>query len=85
MKIQFIIYADMESLLDKVNTRHNNPEKSSTVKVNKHTASVYSLFTDCSLDNTKNKHDYYRKKDSMKNFWKDLIGHAIKITDTKKK
>ena len=27
MKASFIIYADMESLLEKINTYHNNPEK----------------------------------------------------------
>ena len=28
-----------------MNTCHNNPEKSSTAKINKHTPSGYSLFT----------------------------------------
>ena len=28
MKVPFIIYADLESLLEKVNTCHNNPKKS---------------------------------------------------------
>ena len=27
MKASFIIYADLECLLDKMNTCHNNPEK----------------------------------------------------------
>ena len=63
IKIPFIIYADMESLLDKINTCHSNPEKSSTTKIKKHTASGYSLFTHCSFDITKNKHDYYKGKD----------------------
>ena len=66
MKIQFINYADMESLLDKIGTCQSNPEKSSTTEINKHTASGYSLFTHCSFDTTKNKHDYYRGKDCMK-------------------
>ena len=42
-KIPFIIYADMEPLLDKIDTCHNNPEKSSTTQINKHTASIYLL------------------------------------------
>ena len=49
MKVPFIIYADLESLLEKMNTCHNNPEKSSTTKINKHTPSGYSLFTHCYL------------------------------------
>ena len=52
MKVPFIIYADLESLLEKMNTCHNNPEKSSTTKINKHTPSAYSLFTQCSFDTT---------------------------------
>ena len=67
MKIPFIFYADTESLLEKKKeTNQNNPEKSSTTKINKHTTSGYSLFTQCSFDNTKNKHDYYWGKDCMK-------------------
>ena len=45
VKVPFIIYADLEPLLEKMNTSHNNPEKSSTTKINKHTPSGYSLFT----------------------------------------
>ena len=29
MKVPVIIYVDLESLLEKMNTCHNNPEKSS--------------------------------------------------------
>ena len=72
MKIPFIIYADMECLVEKIDFCHNNPEKSSTTKINKHTASGYSLFTHCFYDVIKSKHDYYRDKDSMKSFCKDL-------------
>ena len=45
MKVSFIIYADIESLLEKMKTCHNNPENSLKTKINKHTASGYSLFT----------------------------------------
>ena len=71
MKVPFIIYADIESLLEKMNTCHNNPEKLSTTKINKHTASGYSLFTHCSFDTTKNKLDYYRGKNCMKKYCLD--------------
>ena len=72
MKVPFIIYADLKSLLEKMNTCHNNPEKSSTTKINKHTPSGYTLFTHCSFDATKNKLDYYRGNNCMKNFCLDL-------------
>ena len=53
VKVLFIIYADLESLLEKVNTCYNNNTKSSTTKISKHTSSGYSLFTHCSFDTTK--------------------------------
>ena len=62
IKVPFTIYADLVSLLEKMKTCHNNPQKSSTTKINKHTPSGYSLFTHCSFDTTKNKLDYYRGK-----------------------
>ena len=85
MKVPFIIYAGLESLLEEMNTCHNNPEKSSTTKINKHTPSDYSLFTHCSFDTTKNKLDYYRGKNCMKNFCLDLREHATKIINYEKK
>ena len=85
MKVLFIINANLESLIDKMNTCHNNPEKSSTTKINKHTPSGYSLFTKCSFDAIKNKLDYYTGKNCMKNFCLDLREHAIKITNYEKK
>ena len=68
MKVPFIIYADLEYLLEKMNTCHNNLEKSSTTKINKHAPSGYSLFTHCSFEKTKYKLDCYRGKKCMKNF-----------------
>ena len=85
MKVPFIIYADLECLLEKMNTCHNNPEKSSTIKINKHTPSGYSLFTQRSFDKTKSKLDYYRGKNCMKNFSLDLREYATKIIMKRKK
>ena len=82
MKVPFIIYADLESFLEKMNTCHNNPEKSSTNKINKHTPSSYSH---CSFDAKKNKLDYDRGKNCMKNFCLDLREHAIKTINYEKK
>ena len=85
MKVPFIIYADLVSLLEKMSTCHNNPEKSSTTKINKHTSSGYSLFTNCSFDSTKNKIDCSRGKECKERFCKDLKEHATKIISYKKK
>ena len=84
IKLPFIIYADLECLLEKMSTCYNNPRESSTTEINKHTPSGYSLFTHCSFDKTKNKLDYYRGKDCMKKFCKDLREHTTKIINYKK-
>ena len=68
-----------------MSTCHNNPEKSSTTKVNKHTPSGYSLFTYCSLDATNNRLDYYRGKNCMKKFCLDLTEQVTKIINHEKK
>ena len=63
----------------------NNPNESSTTKINKHTPSGYSIFTHCSFDKSKNKLNYYRGKDCMKKFSKDLREHVSKIINYEKK
>ena len=85
MREPFVIYDDLESLLEKMSTCNNNPKKSSTTKTNKHAPSGYSLFTHCLFDTAKNKLDYYRGKNFMKNFCLDLREHGTKIINYEKK
>ena len=85
IKLPFVIYADLECLLEKISTFQNNPNESLTTEINKYTPSGYSLFTHCSFDNSKNKLHYYRGKDCMKKFCKDLRKHATKIINYEKK
>ena len=85
VKVQFIVYADLQPLLQKMSTCYHNPEKSSTIKANEHTPSGYSLFTNCSFDLTKNKFHCYRGKDCMKTCCKDLKQHAAKIINFQSK
>ena len=72
VKSPFIIYADLECLLEKMSTFYNNPKESSTTEINKHTPCGYSLFT-------------HRGKDCMKKFCKDLRKRATKIINYEKK
>ena len=81
----FIIYADLECLLQNISTCYNNLEESSTTEINKHTPSGYSLFTHCSFDKTKNKLDYCRGDSCMEKFCQDLGEHATKIINYEKK
>ena len=48
-----MIYAELECLLEKMHSCQNNPEKSYTEKKIQHIPSSYSLFTNCSFDETK--------------------------------
>ena len=66
LKGPFIIHADSECLLRKINTWQNNPEKSYTEKKAKHRPSGYSLVTCCSSDKSKNERKYYRGEYCMK-------------------
>ena len=72
MKAPYIIVADIESLLRKMDSCANDLSKSSTEKKNEHEMGGYSLFTDCSFDKKNNKLDYYRGKYSLKRFCQDL-------------
>ena len=85
MKDPLIIYADLESFLEKMSTCHNNLEKSSTAEINEHTPSGYSLFTQYSFDATKNRLDCYRGQECMKSFCTDLKERATEIINYEKK
>ena len=84
IKLPFVIYTDLECLLEKMSTCMNNPNESSTTKINKHTPSGYSIFTSCSFDKSRNKLNYYRGKDCMKKFCEDLKEHATRIINYEK-
>ena len=85
LKVPFTIYADLECLLQKINTCSNNPDKSYTEKKATHRPSGYSLVTCCSFDKSKNEQKYYRGEDCMKIFCKDLKDQATKIINYEKK
>ena len=44
-KMLYIIYADIESLIKKIDGCENNPEKSSTTKIDDHIPCVYAMST----------------------------------------
>ena len=68
-KVQFIIYADLECLIWKIDECKNNPENSSTAKVCKHILSGFLMSTISSFKTIQNTHDVYRGKDCIKEFW----------------
>lgn len=85
MKIQFVVYADTESLLEKISSCNNDPTQSFTSKINIRKTCAYLLFTQCSFDSSKSKHDLDRGEDFMKKFFADLKKHGTEITNLKKK
>ena len=75
----FIIYADLESLIEKWMDLKNNPENSSTTKLSEHISSGLSVPTILSFKAIENIHGVYRGKDYMKKFCESLKAHTIKI------
>ena len=75
LKVPFIIYADLESLLKKEPSCQNNPKNSYTQRKAKHKPSGYSLSLICSFDETKNRRKFYKVKD----FCRDLKELATEI------
>ena len=64
-KAQFIISADFECLIEKIEACKNNPENSSTTKVGKHIPSAFSMSTILSFKSIENKNDVCRGKDEQ--------------------
>ena len=85
LKVSFIIYADLECLLQKIKSCQNNPEKPYTEKKAVHEPSGYSLIKCCSFEKSKNEGKYYRGEDCMKIFCEDLKDQAMKIINYEKK
>ena len=83
-KPPFIIYADLEWILEKIDGCKNNRENSSTSKVSKHIPSGFSMSTLSSFRSIENKYDVYRGKDCMKKFCEFLREHAMKIINFEK-
>ena len=84
-KAPFIIYVDLECIIEKINGYKNNRENSYTINVSEHIPSGFSMSTISSFRSIENKHDAYRGKDCMKKFCEFLREHAIKIINFKKK
>ena len=81
----FIIYEDLECIIEKIDGCKNNPENSSTKKVSEHIPLGFSMFKISTFRRIENKHDAYKGKDCMKIFWEFLRELSMKIIYFKKK
>ena len=77
----YIIYADIKSLIRKIDGCANNPEKSSSTKIGEHIPSEYAMSTMWGFDHIEDKHTLYHGKDCMKKFCTSLREHAKNIID----
>ena len=84
-KMPYIIYADIESLIKKIDAYANNPENSSTTKISVHIPCEYSMSIIWVFDHKENKHALHRVKGCMKKFCTSFREHAKNITDFEKK
>ena len=66
LKVPFIIYVDLECLLKKMQSCKNSPENSYTEKKVRHGAQWAHLMI------PKNRHCFYRGKDCIEKYCKDL-------------
>ena len=84
-KVPFIIYVDLECVIERINGCKNNPKISSTAKFIKHIPSGFSMPTISSFRSIQNKLDVYRDEDYVKKFCEFLSEHAMRIINFKKK
>ena len=84
-KAPFIIYADLECIIEKFDGCKKNPANSPTAKVSEHVPSGFSISTVSSFTSIENNHNVYRGKECMKKFCQFLREHAMRIINFKKK
>ena len=84
-KVLYIIYADIESLIKKIDGCANNSENSSTIKIREHIPCGYSMLTIWAFDHIESKLTLYRGEDCMKNFCTCFRKDAANVINFEKK
>ena len=84
-KAPFIIYADLECIIEKTDGCRHNHENSYTSKVSEQIPSGFLMSTISYFRSIENKHDMYKGKYCMKMFCEFLRGQTMKIIIFKKK
>ena len=84
-KISYIIYADLECLIKKIDGCENNPENTLATKVGEHIPWGFWMSTIWGFDHLENKYTLYRGRDCMKILCDSLKEHANNITSFEKK
>ena len=84
LKASIIIYADSEYILKKRQSCQNNLENSYSERRAKYKPSCYSWVLICSFDATKSRHSFFRGKDCLEKFCKDVKELAVEISNYRK-
>ena len=85
LKAPFAIYLDLKCLLKKEQSRQNNLEISYTEKKARQGLSGWAMLIKCSFDEEENKCDYYREKNCIDKFCKELKKRVMEIINYEKK
>ena len=83
--MSYNIYANIESLIEKINGCIDNPGNSSTTKIGEHIPCWSSMSTIWVFDNIENKHTLYLGENCMKKFCTSLRQHATNVINFEKK
>ena len=83
-KAPFVVYADLECIIEKIDGCKNNNENSSTTKVSEHIPSGFSMFTVSLFRSRENRYDVYRVKDCIIKFCEFIREHVMKKNYFKK-
>ena len=76
--MKYIIYADLECLIKKVDGCGNNQRKSSIIKIGENIPCGHLMSKIWGFEHIKNKQTLYRTKDYMKKFCKSLREMVLK-------
>ena len=78
-KMPYIVYADIESLIKKLDGCANNPENSSATKIGEHIPCGYLILSIWAFENIETKHILDRGEDCMKKFCTSLKEHTTNV------
>ena len=84
-KTPFVIYGDLEYVIENTDGCKNKPKNSITTKVSEHISSDISMSTISSFRSIETMYDVYKGKDCVKNFCKSAGQQAMKMINFKKK
>ena len=83
-KMHYIIYADLEFLIKRIDGCKNNLEKPSTTEIGEHTPCEYAMSMIWAFDGIENRRHVYRGEDCMKKFCVSLRERAMEIINFEK-